>query len=175
MNIATASAVADTAGTIDLSWTITAAIAVMSLVSPIFVALINNYHLRKIRELDIAHTEKIKEMDNNLSLSKEYLDVYFRDKKQALLNLIKCANRFSVNSMYDEPYSEFNTAVAQAMLFCNEETNHILRTFLLYVEKEVYGHSMDTHELATYNKELSIVVSALHDEFKLTHPFIDTE
>lgn len=175
MNIATASTVSGHTGALDLSWTITAAIAIMSLISPIFVALINNEHIRKIKKLDIAHAERLRKMDNDLSISKEYLDVYFRDKKQALLNLIKCANYFSVHSEYNDPYFELHTAAEQAMLFCNEATNLILREFLLYVDREVYGQSLDSYELEVYNKELSKIVSVIYDEFKSSNPLIDTK
>lgn len=45
--------------TIEITWTITAVIAVSSLLSPIFVALINNRNNAKIRNLELEHTDSI--------------------------------------------------------------------------------------------------------------------
>lgn len=62
MLLATASAsnATNTLPPLDLSWAITATIAVVAFLSPIVVAIINNHHSRIMRQMDIAHQETIK-------------------------------------------------------------------------------------------------------------------
>ena len=49
--------------TIEITWTITAIIAVSSFLSPIFVARINNKHQEKLRKLELEHDEYMRQLD----------------------------------------------------------------------------------------------------------------
>lgn len=47
----------------DITWTITAIIAVSSFLSPIVVAIINNFHQARIRQIELEHDRHIRLLD----------------------------------------------------------------------------------------------------------------
>ena len=78
MLLATASAsnATNTLPPLDLSWAITATIAVVAFLSPIVVAIINNHHSRIMRQMDIAHQETIKKMETDTALIEKQSSIY---------------------------------------------------------------------------------------------------
>ena len=66
----------------DLTWTITAIIAVASILSPVFVTLLNNNHDYKVRKLDID--SKIKQEVVTKEFNKTHLNYDFQES----LNLL---------------------------------------------------------------------------------------
>lgn len=58
---------------LDLSFTITAIIAITSLVSPIITCLINNHHQLKIKELELKQQAQVKFVDSKKEIFENYL------------------------------------------------------------------------------------------------------
>lgn len=58
---------------LDLSFTITAIIALTSLISPIITCLINNHHQLKIKELELKQQAQIKLVDYKKEIFENYL------------------------------------------------------------------------------------------------------
>lgn len=93
---------------LDLSFTITAIIAVISLLSPILTALINNRHLKKMRLLELEQERYAK-------------NVLF--KRQVFENYISMAGEFlTIGSA--AVYKDFGSAHALAYLYADEELRH---------------------------------------------------
>ena len=69
--------------TFDVTWTITAIIAVSSFLSPIAVAIINNMHNTKMRKIELEHDEYIRWLNFQQSTIINQFNVYYSDKKNA--------------------------------------------------------------------------------------------
>lgn len=69
---------------LDITWTITAIIAVSSFLSPIVVAIINNRHQARLRKYELEHDRQIKQIDLNQQALIRQADVYYADKKSGI-------------------------------------------------------------------------------------------
>lgn len=66
---------------LDLTVTISVIIALCAIVSPIFVALINNLHNLRAKKIDMATSCKLKAFENYLSNLEQYMKSPTEDKK----------------------------------------------------------------------------------------------
>lgn len=67
---------------INITWTITAIIAVSSFLSPIVVAIINNRHHARLRKMELEHDEYIRWLDLQQTTTVKQFDIYYADKKK---------------------------------------------------------------------------------------------
>lgn len=58
---------------LDLSYVITALVAVMSFLSPIVICLINNFHQAKMKKLELKQQAQIKQVDYKKEIFENYL------------------------------------------------------------------------------------------------------
>ena len=75
---------------IEITWTITAIIAVSSFISPIFVAIINNKHQIKMRRLELEHDEYMRQLDLQQQTMVRQFDIYYADKKSCFSQFFTC-------------------------------------------------------------------------------------
>lgn len=158
--------------TIEITWTITAIIAVSSFLSPIFVAKINNKHQEKLRKLELEHDEYMRQLDLQQQMMIKQLDIYYSDKKTAFSNFLHAAGIYSIGKESSRNYEELLATLQTALLFCNETSKSLLLTYLEYANK-VLGDCSAPYEQEEYSKILTAVTNALNDELNLTKPVID--
>ncbi len=158
--------------TIEITWTITAIIAVSSFLSPIFVAKINNKHQEKMRKLELEHDEYMRQLDLQQQMAVKQLDIYYSDKKTAFANFLHDAGVYSMRKGYSSDYEALQSSLQTALLFCDEDSKLLLTTFLEYANK-IFGSNYSSYEKEEYSKTLSAVTNALNKELNLTKPVID--
>lgn len=70
---------------LDLSWVITAVIAIAAFLSPVAVALINNHHAYKMKKLEFCHEENMKKLSLSHEAAQKQFEIYYTDKKLLLV------------------------------------------------------------------------------------------
>ena len=164
------SSISNAFSSFDLSWTITAVIAIAAFLSPIFVAIINNYHSRLMRKMDIVHEEKLKDIDAYLELAKKQFDTYYYDKKTAFSDFLSAAGKFSTNKQYSSSYAEVHSSLQCALVFCNHETQTLLIKFLEYIDTTAFGQSYVSSEREKYSAHLQEIALQLSKDLASTKP-----
>lgn len=160
---------------LDLSWAITAVIGVVALLSPIAVAIINNYHAYKMRQLDIAHEEEKKKMELDHEAMQKQFEIYYADKRSAFSELLKEAGKFSTRKQSLDDYKALHSAVDNAILFCNPSTQQILISFIEQVDMEIFGGGCSEDERTLYTSLITKLSRQLNQELESTKPVIKCE
>lgn len=88
----------------DITWTITAVIAVSSFLSPVAVTIISNRHQAKLRALELEHDERLRKLDLKHQIVIKQLDIYYADKKDAFSNFLNAAGLFSIGKQSRQSY-----------------------------------------------------------------------
>lgn len=158
--------------TIEITWTITAIIAVSSFLSPIFVAKINNKHQEKIRKLELEHDEYMRQLDLQQQMAIKQLDIYYSDKKTAFADFLHAAGVYSMGNESARDYEALLASLQTALLFCNETSKSLLLSFLEHANKILWNSSAPI-EQEEYSNILTSVTNALNEELNLTKPVID--
>lgn len=159
----------------DITWTITAVIAVSSFLSPIFVAIINNRHHAKIRKMELEHDEYMHQLNLNQQSIVKQFDVYYADKKEAFSEFANTAGIFSMGKGSQRDYENLHSAIDKCMIFCNSENNQLLCDFQNYIDIQVFGGGYSPSERSEYSKRLNSVVLSLNKELQSTKPVIQSE
>lgn len=157
----------------DVTWTITAIIAVSSFLSPIAVAIINNRHQIKMRKMELDHDDRIMQMNLQQQALTRQSDIYYSDKKVAFSDFTQCAGAFSLSRQSGERYHALHSSIDKALLFCNSENQKLLIDFRNYVDTEIYGSTYGQRERDEYSKALIEISLSLNRELELTKPVID--
>lgn len=159
----------------DITWTITAVIAVSSFLSPIFVAIINNRHHTKLRKMELEHDEYLKRLELQQHASIRQSDIYYSDKKSAFSEFVKCSGEFSIDRQRGGRYQVLHSAIDNALLFCNPKNQKHLNDFLNYIDTQVFGSTSGINERVEYSKRLNEICLSLNQELESTKPVIDCE
>ena len=135
---------------LNLTVTISVIIALVALVSPIAVAIINNRYQTKLRKMELQHDLEVKQMD-----------VYYSEKKQAFDLFLKNAGsyRFIPTPI---KLDELQSAAYSAILFCNDEHKQEISNFLSF---NIASNSSKMNE---YNQLLFAIASFLNKELSET-------
>lgn len=160
---------------IDITWTITAVIAVSSFLSPIAVALINNHHNAKLRHMELLHDENIRWLDIQKETASHQFDVYYSDKKAAFSKIAISSGEFSLLCKSVDRYHALHSAIDEALLYCNPQNYYLLKNFQHYVTHEVFGKNLSSYDLDSYNETLASLLSSLNEELLSTQPVIKRE
>lgn len=155
----------------NVTWTITAIIAVSSFLSPIFVAIINNRHQAKMRKMELEHAEHIRWLDFQQSTVIKQFDVYYEDKKKAFSDFAHAAGLFSFAKEEENEYQLLQASAHKAMLFCNQSNYDFLSDFLEYVD-DIFGSGYTKTERDEYTKTLTSIITSLNEELASTKPVI---
>lgn len=156
----------------DITWTITAVIAVSSFLSPVVVSIINNKHHTEIRKMELKHNETIRFYDIQQQLSTRQSDIYYADKKEAFSKLLKVAGTYLSNTKNSIFYSNLLSALQECMLFCSSKNQALLIEFLDYAES-IYYSDFSSNIRINYSKTLTNISIALNEELQSTKPVID--
>lgn len=160
---------------IEITWTITAIIAVSSFLSPIFVALINNRHHTCIRKMELEHDALLRKLDLQRQADIRQTDIYYSDKKQAFSEFAVAAGNFAKSRSNHLMYEALQASANRALLFCNPNNQKQLCNFLNYVDIEVVGQESGRVLACDYSKALTSVVLSLNQELESTKPVINCE
>lgn len=135
----------------NLTVTISVIIALVALVSPIAVAILNNRYQARLRKMELQHDLEVKQMD-----------LYYSEKKQAFYDLLKIAGVYRIDP--DRPNLErLQSAAYSAILFCNQENKAKLQSFVK-LANEQFGQPISIDERMKYCEDLFSLSSALNDE-----------
>ncbi len=140
---------------VDSTVTLTVVIALVALISPIFVTLINNIHHTKIRKLELNHDLKLKTADT-----------YYSDKKDAFTNFLNAAGKmrtFVSDFSTQNKVSELKSAAEKVMLFCTNETELMISQFICYVEEYTKAKYSEEDDL-TFDNLLSSIADSFNQE-----------
>lgn len=135
----------------NLTVTISVIIALVALVSPIAVAIINNHYQAKLRKIELQHDLEVKRMD-----------LYYAEKKQAYYDLLKIAGIYRISP---DPINleKLQSAAYSAILFCNQENKEKIDSFL-YFANELFKKPYQNLDKIQYCESLFSLSSALNDE-----------
>ena len=175
MLLATASAsnATNTLPPLDLSWAITATIAVVAFLSPIVVAIINNHHSRIMRQMDIAHQETIKKMESDTALIEKQFSIYYADKKAAFSDFLQASGQFSLTMQSTTAYEALHSSADKALLFCNGYNQELIIRFLERVDEEFFGKQTSREQRKAYTFCITYIASSLNTELLNTKPPIE--
>lgn len=135
----------------NLTVTISVIIALVALVSPIAVAILNNRYQARLRKMELQHDLEVKQMD-----------LYYSEKKQAFYDLLKIAGVYRIGP--DRPNLErLQSAAYSAILFCNQENKAKIQSFVK-LANEQFAQSIPIDERIKYCEALYSLSSVLNDE-----------
>lgn len=160
---------------IDITWTITAVIAVSSFLSPIAVAIINNKHQAKVRRLELEHDERIMELELQQQSVVKQFDIYYVDKRESFSDFVKQAGQFSMSKQSVKHYELLHSAIDTCLLFCNSSNQQRLCEFQQYIDNQVFGATYTIVERTSYSQKLNEISLALNQELESTKPIIQRE
>lgn len=158
----------------DITWTITAIIAVSSFLSPIFVAVINNIHQANMRKKEIKHDEYMRELDLQQQSIMKQFDIYYADKRKAFSDFTIEAGNYVFQTTNSSRFNSVCAAVNTALLFCNRE-NQILLCDFLKTSNAIFGSKLTPDERHNYNSALNKIALSLNNELESTKPVIQGE
>lgn len=159
---------------INITWTITAVIAVSSFLSPVAVAVINNRHHAKIRKLELEHDEYMRQLDLQQQLMTKQFDIYYSDKRNVFSELMDKAGNYIFNTQKTTSYNSLHASIDRAILFCSTDNQIKLYDFLKYTD-EIFGRQLSPNERSKYSETVNSLSLALNAELKSTKPVIDCE
>ena len=124
---------------LNLTITISVIIALIALISPIAVAIINNRYHMKLRKMELQY-----------EISTKQMDVYYSDKKQAYDNFLQIAGAYRLcpNPMN---LGKLQSAAYSAVLFCNQENKANIQSFVKIANEE-FNQSFPPAERIKYSK-----------------------
>lgn len=133
--------------------TVTVIIAIAAIISPILVALINNHHQAKMKELEFAHYEQLKKLELDATRNKENKDYLHSIFENYLQSTSRCiANPTGENrKIYGENYSI-------SFVYFPPKAHSKLKSINSSIRNHEYDSANDQLE------ELSIWLSALMKE-----------
>ena len=159
----------------DITWTITAIIAVSSFLSPIAVAIINNSHHARIKKLELEHVKGVRCLDILYQASIRQMDIYYADKKNAFENFAKCAGNFSLSRNNPNAYEALHSSIDKAFLFCCAKNQNRLFEFMCFIDTEIFGSNTSKDSRNVYSQRLHDILLALNLELEATKPVINCE
>ena len=154
---------------IDPTVTFAVIITLASVISPVFVALINNRHNARMREKEMAHYKELKRMELQHKLEVKQLDVYYIQKKNAFENFLIVAGKllYSISSVKGIP--ELHSAAATALLYCSEENKIRISAFLRYSYTEADSqYELSEDERLKFSVRITELSYHLNEELKST-------
>lgn len=140
----------------DITVTITAAIALVSLISPVIVALINNRHHRKMRELELEY-----------DITKSKLAMLYENKKTAFSNFLVDAGRGCFDSGNPEVEMKFYASSQNALLFASEKNRTLISQFIQNTAQLLDSSSYDDDATHKLQEELSNLAVSLNEELTI--------
>ena len=159
---------------INITWTITAIIAVSSFLSPIAVVIINNRHHARIRKMELEHDEYMRWLDLQQTTTVKQFDIYYADKKKSFADFANAAGQFSFAKEEEREYKMLQSSAHTAMLYCNKSNYDLLSDFLEYIDN-IFGSGYTKAERDDYTKTLTSVITSLNEELASTKPVIQRE
>ena len=135
-----------------LAITISIILAIGTVLSPIWVALINNSNQRKLRQLELHH-----------DLSMKKLTIFYEDKKNAFSNFLINAGKVCTDEAMYNVEQDFYAYAQLAALYATDENQKLISEFtsdiMRYLDK-----SMNPSECDMFKDDLSKITSALNKE-----------
>ena len=160
---------------LDLSWVITAVIAIAAFLSPVAVALINNHHAYKMKKLEFCHEENMKKLSLSHEAAQKQFEIYYADKKTAFSEVLRSAGNFTASKQSLERYQNVHSAVDTALLFCDSQNQKTLISFMDKIDNEVFGSGSSREERTMYSSLIASLGCELNKELTSTKQIVEHE
>lgn len=151
--------------TIKLSYIITSVIALIALISPIIVSIINNKYQVKIKQI---------ELKNNVQ--KKILETYYSDKSVAFHSFLINAGKYCSNYWNQEYHALMLSSLECVLLFCeNKDTTRLLIEFSFFINKKfstLRNDNKDITDILELTNKVSEISVALNKELINTITFV---
>lgn len=135
----------------NLTVTISVIIALVALISPIAVAIINNCYHERLREMELQHDLQVKQMD-----------LYYSEKKQAFDLFLQNAGSYRFIPS-QRKLDDLQSSAYSAILFCKEENMQEISDFLSFANEQ-YSITSNPSKMNEYNRLLFSLASSFNKE-----------
>lgn len=108
---------------IGFDWNISVSviIALIALLSPIFVAIINNCMQRRTRQIELDHEINMKKLENEKEIQINKYEVYYKHRAEIYENMLKEVGMFLAGDFDFEKYSKALGSVSVAYGYADQE------------------------------------------------------
>lgn len=128
---------------IDLTVSISVIVALCAIISPMLVAIINNRHALKVKEIELSY-----------SLKEKQLTTLYQDKFTAYEKLINEIGTFIAHNKNSDCFGSLSTAIQNAYIVANTDCTYKIQSFAKYISDDAFG--------ADWSREL---IQELQSEF----------
>ncbi len=125
-------------------------IAVVALISPIFVAKINNRHQQKMKKDEYDFLIKSKEADNKSSRQKFQWETYYKFANEIYSNLLINVGTYLADPTNLDLYEKAISSIYQTYAYADDDLTRHLQTLI----NELYKHADDLDESAIAKKSI---------------------
>lgn len=138
-------------------------VGLVAFISSIAVALINNYHQRKLRSLELQHDLKVQTLKINSDLENKRLDTYFQEKISAFSNLIDLSSKFYHEPKNQKLLTDLYSAIYIASIHCSRsDSRNSVTGFADTVSKFFYAKT--STDLESFKAQMDYLSYALDCE-----------
>ena len=148
----------------DNSLSIGVIIAVIALVSPILVDIINNLMQRRSEKIRLEYQLKEKQMDVDLEMQMHKYDTYYKRRAEVLEKMLYEVGAFLAGNFTDEKLNKALASVSIAYGYADEEfmkVLDVLKTSLLEFHEKALGTGGCYPDVSQHLEEVAKVVSKL--------------
>lgn len=148
----------------NLSTIMSLSLGAAAIVSPIFVAFINNAHTKKIRIEELKHDRELKKIDSDLRLAEKRMDIEFGAKKEAFSKVLSDAGNYYLDMDNPELLAKLYSSAHEAISLCtyHECRNNVL-SFINCATKK-FNKSSDGNSMKSYQLALESLSAAFSYE-----------
>jgi hypothetical protein len=142
---------------LDLSISIAVIIAITALISPIIVAIINNKHQYKMKNMEYEAVAKSKEIEMQFNFKSHQWDTYYTKATIVFEELAKNVGTFLGDTSYIEPYSKSLASINQARVYADSELQILLDVLMAHIVAFDNSGSMLTNVKANKGSTLNVL------------------
>lgn len=151
----------------DNSVSIGVIIAVIALVSPILVAIINNLMQRHNEEKKMSHQLVEKQMDVDLEIQMHKYDTYYKRRAEVFEKMLYEVGGFSAGNFTDDKLNKALASVSIAYGYADEELIEELdklKTNLLFFHEKTIGSEGSYPDVSQSLEDVAKVINKLISE-----------
>ena len=149
----------------DLSILVTIVLGFATCVSPFLVSLVNNYHARKLRRIELAEERTIRKLELNTELKKQFVSEEYSCKRNMYTNFINVAVQYMSDYHNPEIYTKMLSAYSECVM-CGINSAH-LDVYMQYVKRSEENFDLDEHSLKQMSLALKIITNDFRDNLKV--------
>lgn len=152
-----------------LSLILSIGIALAAVISPIFVAIINNLHSSKIRKIELEHDEEMKRIEASKRTFEKHYETEFLSKSKAFSNLMECASQYYADMSNPDKLASLYASAFTAVSLCSiQECRNKITNFIESANNMFYSNEIDVHSKENFIFDMSVLSNSLTKELLFT-------